>query len=269
MSFNINEFKSTMNKYGGPAKKNLFVVEIANGPVQSDGMTARDLRFFCQTASVPGLNLTVADYYPNGFGAKQSIPVSITQDQFNAVFMLDSDHMVLRFFHQWVQQVLNYNYAQGAFSQVGNQLPYEVGYKNDFACNIVIKHYSTNSDGTGGYYEYTLHDAFPTQVSGVDVSWADNDSFATSTINFAYSHMSVDAAKIGTPTERFARGTGYLTFINRLGTSGQFISQGQGSLPNSIQDAVNAFTSFGNIRNQINGAFSQIKSGLNNLRNIF
>lgn len=264
MPFNINEFKSTMNKYGGPARKNLFIVEITNGPVGNDGMPLRDIRFFCQTASIPGLNYSVTDYYPNGFGVKQSIPTAVQLDQFNAVFMLDSDHMVLRFFHQWMQSVINYNYADGPFSQLGNQLPFEVGYKKDFACNIVIKHYSTDDESR--YYEYTLYDAFPTQVSGVDVSWADNDSFASATVNFAYSHMSMSGTRAGSPTERFSRGTGYLDFINRLGSSGQLINQG--NLPTTIQDAVNSFTRINGTLARVNNAFSQIQSGLRNLRNI-
>jgi hypothetical protein len=268
MPFNINEFKSTMYKYGGPARKNLYVVEIANGPVQSDGMTARDLRFFCQTATVPGFNYAVADYFPNGFGVRQSIPISVNQDPFNAVFMLDSDHMVLRFFHQWMQSIINYNYADGPFSQLGNQLPYEVGYKKDFACNIIIKQYSTNSTAEdNAYYEYVLYDAFPTQISGVDMAWSDNDSYATATVNFAYSHMSVSAMKAGNPTERFGRGTGYLNYINTLGASGQLINQS--SLPTSIQDAINRFTRFGNFTNRLNNSFSQIRSGLNDIRNLF
>jgi hypothetical protein len=265
MPFNINEFKSTMNKYGGPARKNLYVVEIMNGPIGNDGMSVRDLRFFCQTATIPGLNYSVADYYPNAFGAKQSIPISVQPDQFNAVFMLDSDHMVLRFFHQWMQSIINYNYADGPFSQIGDQLPFEVGYKKDFACNILVKHYST--DDPERYYEYVLHDAFPTQVSGVDVSWADNDTFATATVNFTYSHISMSGTRAGNPTERFARGTGYLDFINRLGSSGQLINQG--ALPRSIQDAVNSFTRINGTLARFNNAFSQVQSGLRNLRNIF
>jgi len=257
-----------MNKYGGPARKNLYVVEILNGPIASDGMSMRDLRFFCQTATIPGLNYSVVDYYPNAFGVKQSIPTAVQPDQFNAVFMLDSDHMALRFFHQWMQSVINYNYSDGAFSAVNDQLPYEIGYKRDFACNISIKHYSTDgSDESQKYYEYTLYDAFPTQVSGVDVSWADNDSFATATINFAYAHMSVTSSRTGSPVERFSRGTGFVDYINTLGTTG--VMTRQGDLPVSIQDAVNAFTRYGQIKSNINNSFSQIKSGLNGLRNIF
>jgi hypothetical protein len=265
MPFNINEFKSTLNKYGGPARKNLYVVEIASAPAGNDGMSVRDLRFFCQVAQVPGLNFSVADYYPNGFGTRQSIPTAMVPDTFNAVFMLDSDHNVLRFFHQWMQSVINYNYADGAFSQVDNQLPYEVGYKSEFATQITIKHYSTDSQDV--FYEYILADAFPTQISGVDVSWGDNDSYATVTVNFAYAHMFMNGVRRGTPTERYARGTGLLDLINRVGTSGQVIRQG--TLPTSIQDAVNSFTRVRSGIQNFNTSVSQIKTGINDIRNIF
>lgn len=265
MPFNINEFKSAMNRYGGPARKNLFVVEIAGIPSVNTGINVNDIRFFCQNATVPGLNYSVADYYPNGFGVKQTIPLSVQLDQFNAVFMLDSDHMVLKFFHQWMQSVINYNNSNGSFSQINNQLPYEIGYKKDFATTITVKHYSTDSQDY--YYEYVLADAFPTQVSGIDVAWADNDSYATVTVNFAYSHIVMSGSKTGSVTERFARGTGTLEMINSIGASGQFINQV--NLPRNIQDAINEFTSFNTSISRFNTGVSQIRSGLNNIGSIF
>lgn len=268
MPFNINEFKSVMNKYGGPARKNLYLVEIAALPIANDGMSVRDLRFFCQSASIPGLNYAVADYFPNGFGVRQSIPTAFQPDAFNAVFMLDSDHMVLRFFHQWMQSVINYNYADGALSQVGNQLPFEIGYKSDYSTNVTIKHFSTNSKGEfDQYYQYDLFDVFPTQISGVDVSWADNDSFATATVNFSYSHIAFSGSINGSPTERFARGTGLLELINSVGLSAQYMSQG--FLPLTIQDSVNAFTRANLAIAGIKTGFSQIKTGLTNIGNVF
>jgi hypothetical protein len=254
-----------MNKYGGPARRNLFVLEITAAPRNVNAIRPGDLRFFCQTVSVPGINYAVADYYPNGFGVRETITTSMQKDPFNAVFMLDSDHRVIRFFHQWMQTIINYNYSDGPFSQVDDMLPYEIAYRKDISCNITVKHFST--DDPGRYYEYTLYDAFPTQVSGVELSWADNDSFATATVNFTYSHMSTSSMISGSPTTRFSRGTGFLDFINRIGTSGQLISQR--SAPNSIQDAVNLFTrvDFG-IRN-FNSGFSQINTGLRSLNSIF
>jgi hypothetical protein len=264
MPFNINEFKSTMNKYGGPARKNIFVMEIANAPEFNDGMSLRDLRFFCQTISAPGVNVNVADYYPNGFGVKQSVPIGINQGPFNAVFMLDSDHMVLRFFHQWMQSVINYNFSRGGYSEVSGQLPYEVGYKKDISTRVTIKQYSTDSQDA--YYEYVLDGVFPTEVSGVDLAWSDNDSYATVTVNFAYSHMETSGLRPGSPTARGSRGNGYLDLINSVGLPGQVINQGR--LPTSIQDAVNALTSFNSGLARINTGFSQIKTGLRSIGNI-
>ena len=264
MPFNINEFKSTLNKYGGPSRKHLFVVEITNVPPFNDGMSLRDLRFFCQTAQAPGINVTVTDNYPNGFGVRQSIPTQMTHTPFNAVFMLDSDHKVIRFFHQWMQSVVNFDYTRGGYSSINDQLPYEVGYVKDISTRIVIRSYSTDSNG---YYEYVLEDAFPTEVSGETLSWSDTDTYATATVNFAYSHLSVSGFKPGTYTERDTRGTGYLELINRIGTSGQLINQG--NLPTSIQDAINSFTNFNTKLINVNNSLSQIKTGLSNIGNIF
>jgi hypothetical protein len=239
MPFTINEFKSTMMQYGGPARKNIFEVNLN----VIDSVTGRpDHIFFCKTVSVPGINVNVQTYMPNAFGIMQSVPVSTTHDQLNCVFILDSSHMILSFFHRWMQQVVNYDVSGGIFSQVNDQLPYEFGYKDDYVTTMTIKHYSTDYSG---YYEYTFNDVFPTQVSGVDLSWEENDSYATATVNFSYSTMKFDGTKAGEPTDRFARGTGLVDYINRLGTSGQVINQS--TLPRSIQEAIDSFVAIRNI----------------------
>lgn len=265
MTFNINEFKSTMNKYGGPARKNLFVMEIASVPAFNDGVSLRDVRFFCQTVQAPGLNFNVTDYYPNTFGVRQSIPTQMTLTPFNAVFMLDSDHMVLRFFHQWMQNVINYDFSKGGYVGWGDQLPYEVGYVSDISTRITIKNYSTDSQDS--YYEYTLENAYPTEISAETLSWSDNDSYATATVNFTYSHVNFSGLYSGSSSERNNRGTGLLDLVNRVGTSGQVINQRR--LPTSVQDAINAFTRVNTGISNVSNGFSQVKTGLNAIGNIF
>jgi hypothetical protein len=247
MAFNISEFKTVINRYGGPARKNLFEVSLN----VLDARTGRsDHTFFCKSVTVPGINLTVQDYRPNGFGLMQTIPTAISPDQLNCVFILDSQHIMLSFFHRWIQKVVNYDVSGGIFSQVDDQLPYEFGYKDEYVTRMTIRHYSTDYNG---FYEYTFEDVFPTQVSGTDLSWEDNDSYSTVTINFAYSSMKVDGTRVGSPTDRFARGTGLVDFINRLGNSGQFINQN--SLPTTVQTAIDNFT--------------QIRSSVSILRSLF
>lgn len=233
MPFNINEFKSTMNRYGGPARKNLFEVSLN----VLDAQTSRsDHVFFCQTVNAPGINLAVQDYKPNGFGLTQTVPTSIQQDQLNCVFLLDSQHVMLSLFHRWMQKVVNYDVSGGIFSQVDDQLPYEFGYRDEYVTRMSIRHYSTDFSG---YYEYLFEDVFPTQVSGAELAWAD-DSYSTCTVNFAYSSMKVDATRVGSPTDRYARGTGLVDYLNRIGNSGQLINQN--SLPNTIQTAIDSYT---------------------------
>jgi hypothetical protein len=252
MTFSVSEFKSKLQKYGGVARKNLFVVEIYdNGLTSQPVIEPGDLRFFCKSATLPGINVTVQDYFPNGFGLKQSIPVNASTGDVNLVFMLDSDHKVLSFFHRWMQKVVNYDVSGGIFSSVDDQLPFEFGYKNEYTTTINIKFYSTDSEQ---YYEYVLYDAFPTQVSPVDVSWDDNDSYATITVNIAFSNMKVTAARTGTPSSRFSRGQGLLEFLNTVGRTAQLINQNS-SLPKTIQDSVNSFTRVKNVFDTIKSIF--------------
>lgn len=251
MAFNISEFKARVDRYGGIAKKNLFVADVIfNGrgsSIDVPNFNESDLRFFCKTASIPGLNIAVQDYRPNGFGLPQSVPISLQPDQMNLVFMLDSDHKILNFFHRWMQKVVNYDVSKGLFSSVNDQLPYEMGYRNEYVSTIRLAYYS--NDGSN-YYEYILYDAFPTQMSAIDVSWDDNDSYSTLTVNFAYSGMKVSGAIEGNPTSRGSRGNGLLEFINTVGATSQLINQNQ--LPRSIQDAIDSFTRVSAVFNSVN-----------------
>jgi len=254
MAFNISEFKSRIDRYGGIARKNLFVADIVfngrNTNIAVPNFTQSDLRFFCKSATIPGLNVVVQDYRPNGFGLPHSVPTALQPDQVNLVFMMDSQHKILNFYHQWMQKVINYDVSRGMFSEVNGQLPYEMGYRSDYVSTIRLALYSND---TNTFYEYILYDAFPTQISPIDVAWDDNDSYSTMTVNFAYSGMKVTGAVEGSPSARGARGNGLLEFINSVGSTSQLINQG--SLPRSIQDAIDSFTRVRNAFNTISSIF--------------
>ena len=191
MSFNISEFKSVMNRYGGPARTNLFEVLIS--ATNTSGRTIvpgiinpGDLRFFCQSASVPGINIETAQYRPNGVGFPEFMPVSASPDQLNGVFLLDSNHRVLTFFHRWISSVVN---VSGSRGDSVNGLPrHQIDYKDNYAASeVTIRHYSTHD--TKRFYECKYLGVYPTQVSPIDLGWATNDSPATITVNFSYNRL--------------------------------------------------------------------------------
>jgi hypothetical protein len=239
MAFRINEFKSQLDWFGGPARGSLFEVQIIRPNNVRSRANSRDLIFFCKNASIPGIvfnstsNEQVAQF-------RKMQPMTVNTEPVQAIFMLDSDHQVLSFFHSWAQNIVNYGTSAGSFSEVNGKLPFEIGYKDDYACRIIIRQYSTNYDVSGQYYEVVLDNAFPMAIGDVDLAWENNDSFSVLPISFQYDRIQYNGEKIGSPTARFGRGNGLLGLINKIGAVGQLI--GQDLVPQSIQDAVNKYT---------------------------
>lgn len=209
--FNISEFKSRINRHNGLSFNSLFVVEINNpflrinrvSPSTDSPISSDDLRFFCQAVTVPGINLEVMQYRPTGVGFPEFMPMSSIPGTLNCVFMLDSNHNIITFFHRWINSVINVGGnigRSGAFEGESR----EINYKSQYETTMVIRHYSTHgksalargalgsvvpSQGDEfGFYEYKFEGVYPTEVGGNTLSWSDN-SVSTSSINFSYSRI--------------------------------------------------------------------------------
>jgi hypothetical protein len=256
-----------MNKYGGPAKSNLFVVSLGtqSKPTRKiDFIDKFDLRFFCSEVSIPALNINSASYTPNTIGIPEAMPLNLSSVNINCTFMLDSEHRVLSFFHSWMQEIINYNTIYGgSLSQVnGDHLPYEIGYKEDYACGTMeIHHFKTNADGKlGDTYIYNFANVFPTEVGGKNLSWAPNDSIQTLGVTFNATAFDFTATDPGTTISDLSRGNGTLELLNSVGFRGQ--NTQQRNLPTTVQDAINTFTT---VRND----FNAIKNTFNTFRGLF
>ena len=239
MAFRINEFKSQMDYFGGLARGSLFSVQIMPPKGVSSRANSRDMVFFCKNAAIPGFSINATQVDQVG-QFRKLMPQSINIEPVQAIFMLDSDHQVLRFFHTWMQSIVNYGTKAGDFAEVDGKLPFEVGYKDEYACRIVIRQYSTNYQKTGQYYEVILDNAFPLMIGDVDLAWENNDSYSVLPVSFQYDRIEVSGEKIGSPTARFGRGNGVLDLFNAVGSFGQLI--GQNFVPDSVQEAVDKYT---------------------------
>lgn len=191
MAFNIHQFKSAMDRHGGNARTSLFEVILTslnynNNEIVPGIITDADLRFFCQSVSVPGINLETTYYRATGVGMPESLPMTIQPEPLNCVFMLDSNHRVMTFFHRWISNVMN---VGGAMGDNSNGLPiHQIEYKDNYAAkSLIVRHYSTHDPFN--FYEYKYEKVYPTQVSNIDLAWANKDQIATITVNFSYSKM--------------------------------------------------------------------------------
>jgi hypothetical protein len=249
VAFRINEFKTQMDWFGGPARGSLFQVIITPPAGLKTRASSRDLTFFCKNASIPGMTLNSASNDQVAQKVKM-MPQSINLEPVQCIFMLDSDHQILSFFHLWMQQIVNFGTQGGAYSEVAGKLPYEVGYKEDYACRITIRQYSTNHDVSGQYYEVILDNAFPLAIGDIDLAWDSQDSFSVLSVSFQYDRIEMSGERVGIPS---GRGTGLLGLINKLGNVGNLI--GQSIVPTSIQNAVNKYTRVNNSVNKIKNFF--------------
>lgn len=213
MAFNINEFRSIVDKHGGLARPNIFTVEFTGSPANriwnNDQFDNRDLKFFCQTATFPGLTVNAFDYRPNNIDVPQSIPFSIGHQQVECVFMVDDSYRVLNYLHSWFRQVVNFTTGglpgaalalPGTEGTAGQQFPYELGYKKDYVQTMTITMYSRNPSsrsvgtddvpGTISYnnkYVCRLYDVYPVQIGNLSLEWGMNDSYSTVPVSFSYS----------------------------------------------------------------------------------
>lgn len=248
MAFSITEFKAQMDYFGGPARGSLFEVQITPPRGINSRANSRDMVFFCKNATIPGMVVQATENQQVAQFRKMQ-PTGFSSEPVQTLFMLDSDMQVASFFHSWVQNIVNYSTAAGPFSEVDGKLPFEVGYKDEYACRITIRHYSTHYLTSGVYYEVILDNAFPMMVGDIDLAWENNDQYSVLPVQFQYDRIEFAGERIGSPSARFGRGNGVLGLLNAVGSFGQLI--GQNLVPRGVQEAVNKFTRINNFLDRI------------------
>lgn len=182
MAFNINEFKGRIQRYGGLARTSLFEVRFAGGNLPTN-IPIDDARFFCQNVTMPGVNLDVMPYKVGGVGYPEFMPMNSTPESLNAVFMLDSSHRILAFFHAWINSVVNVSGEAGVINGLERK---EINYKADYQGSMTINFFSAYSQSV---YTCTYEGVYPTQVGTVTLNWADSNTIATLPVNFSYNRM--------------------------------------------------------------------------------
>lgn len=258
MSFNISEFSAQLNKYG-VAKDNLFFVTITPPDLGVD-MPAQDLRFFCNSVSLPALTVTTSDIKTQGYGVAEKRPTGLPLDNLNTVFMVDSTYKVKEFFHRWVQTIVNFDNSKGYNYEYNRMLPYEIAYKDRYVGKIEIIVYSYNDNSIK--YTYKFGNAYPVALGEVTTSWNNNDSIMTMPVQFAYDTYEVDGLGQSMKSSRLNSsrgfgGGGVGGFVTALGNFGQAL------------DAIGIDTPIQDVVNQYSSVASSINSTLEGVRGIF
>jgi len=250
MPFNISQFKTQLERYGGPARTNLFDVQLlrlpTGIPVNENYDALRGINLFCTKMSMPGIAFNTADANYVGQMGKKFPTVMQNPGPITATFLVDSDHNLLSFFHLWARQIVNYTKGDRPFAELGGKLPHEVGFKKDYACDMIVKHYTTDSF-PDSYYEAKLIKTYPTSISSLDFSWDGSTTFLTLDVQFQLEDIVFSSDNTLKTNNRSSRGGGLLDI---LGDIAGFADTVRGTIkagkPTSIQDAINRLDRLGN-----------------------
>ncbi len=189
MANSIDDMKSLISKKGGLARTNRFQViftppsvsllnlnpEVLVGSLVSGSFKVknlindpRDISLLCVSAQLPGRQITTADY----IAEKQAVPQvqSIIDEDVTLKFMLTNDYYMKIMFDNWVNSIVDLD-------------KYRVGYKKDFAVDVVIQQLN---DKNIPVYGVRLENAFPTTVAAIELDNSSENSIQELSVTFSY-----------------------------------------------------------------------------------
>lgn len=182
MAFRVNQFQSHFAKHRDYAKTSKFDVII----YKPSGLVTQttDLRFQCETAELPGLNINTVDgrYY----GVPQSVASVGTFNDITLSFICAADLWEKKLFDQWMNLILG-----------RPSTSYLLSYKNEYSTKIDINQYYEDAPDSGvgaaasaapeKSYIVSLHNAFPISMSPLQLNWAD-DNIHRLSVTFKYDY---------------------------------------------------------------------------------
>jgi len=179
---NLSLFKE---KIGYGIRPNLFMVSVADLGSSISGIAAStDVKgtdpkftFLCRSAGIPAASIGTVEVPFRGRVIK--LPGDRTFESWTVTIMADENMSVRSFFEKWMDHLNKHD--SGA------------GYTTNFAATLRVEQLargtstgSNTADPHKVIKEYTFKNAFPTNVSQIDLSYDNNNTIAEYTVEFQY-----------------------------------------------------------------------------------
>ena len=198
MAFNISSFSSSLQRHG-VAQNNTFRMRITTplslqAETKASSPVIDDVEFYCQSVTLPEMAIDTTEVQQQGFGTITRRPQTMNFPILPAVFMVDQDLGMVKYFHRWAQHIINYDNSNGQYSSVDGALPFELNYKSDYATRLTVDVYGKNG---AIEYSYEFGGAYPVNIGSVEESWSDNDALLTLSVGFSFDTLKVTGSKEG------------------------------------------------------------------------
>lgn len=172
--FSISKFRQTL---GTGARANLFRCFITppTGLSDSAGVFSEESKFsfLCRSAAIPAMSVGVIEVPFRGRRIK--VPGDRTFADWTVTVINDEKQDMRKVMDAWMKYIINPDGELALRDSDG-----------DYRSTIKIHHY--RGDGTTSRI-YALYNAFPTDVSAIDLSYDTTDAIQEFTVTFQYTHM--------------------------------------------------------------------------------
>lgn len=183
MSLKISDFKAAL---AGGSRPNLFQVAVTSPPGLST-LALANLSILCKATSLPGMTIGVIEVPFRGRRVK--VPGDRTFAEWTMTVVADEGHSIRKDFEAWMTFINSNNFDAEVIRANGTG-----DYKSVITIQKLTDAGSIATNGT-----YILQDAFPSDVSQIDVSYDTMDAVEEFTVTFNYSYFTVAAAGTAAP----------------------------------------------------------------------
>lgn len=190
MSFSLSTFRNAVALGSRP---NNFSITFANPT--GNGLAAPTINpipgqvvsttwnLLCKSAAVPAMSIGVVEIPVQG-GRRVKIPGDRTFAEWTATFIADQNHLVRKYFEAWVSTIHTSNFEAVSRTESPTTGTTITGYKSDITIQQLNPNGATVTNG-----KYVLIDAYPSDVSAIDLSYDTTDSIEEFTVTFQYSYF--------------------------------------------------------------------------------
>jgi hypothetical protein len=198
-SFNIGRFRAEVSGADSVLPTHSFLVVFAPMPwaIQKFPIAAGNLDSIltmrCDNVVLPSINLLQEQNIRRyGFGPVENVPYGVNVGDFTLQFIVDKNAFVVQFFEEWLNKIVNRDSFGGAnMNNVlpGGRRPYEIAYKDTYACssiNVFVYDRSQNN-----VMEYNIYDAFPTGIQSMNMSWSEENELMKLNITFSFTDVRI------------------------------------------------------------------------------
>lgn len=245
----MNNFVSEL-RHKSVARTNLFDVTFTVPPVLSGSTMGQKLSLWAEGAQLPGMNLQTDSLKPYGIGPQESMPYTLQTNDININFIGDGRGAIQRYFYEWMQRIVRGDEdVRSKTTGITQLAPYEVEFKDQYACTITITTY--NEQGTPVAI-YELYDSFPKTMPDLSLSWNDSSSFMQFGVSFAYTRMKfINSREAIQSTEGGRRKLNKLDKAIKIASAVQAIASLK--RPRNIQDALSSATTIKGVSSSYRG----------------